>query len=470
MFVDREKELEDLQQRYATGRPEFFVLYGRRRVGKTALLREFVEDKPHLFFTAAQVRDSDNREAFRRSLLRTLPDLPLKDMELTSWDAALEVIASVARRKRLVLILDEFPYLCEGNASLPSILQRWWDTAGRRTKIFLVLSGSYVSFMEKQVLAERSPLYGRRTGQLKLRPLPAWAVSRFFPGWSTRDRLTAFGLLGGIPGYLERFDPGKSWRVNLLREAFRPQGFLFEEVPFLLRMELDHVATYLSLLTAIAAGATRLTEIAARSKMTPTSLTPYLGTLQELGLVRREVLFTETRPDKSKRGIYRIDDPFVAFWCRFVLPQQSLIQSWQGRTAFKDLVEPYLDTHLGGIFEEVCRRFVAGRWMERFGDPVRRVGRLWGREYDFDLVAEAADRDVFRFLVGECKWWRSPVGVNVLEKLKWNLHYLPDSIRENARLVLFGSSGFTPALRRRAAGERVVLVSGKELLDPAGAL
>jgi AAA+ ATPase superfamily predicted ATPase len=248
MFVNREAELAWLGERHQGKKAELLVLYGRRRIGKSALLREFGRGKPHVYFVASQVREPDNLDQFREALAAARPDPLLDSLRFNSWDAALAHLTRVAERERFVVVLDEFPYLCQDNPALPSVFQKWWDTAGHSSRLMLVLCGSQIGFMEKEVLAERSPLFGRRTGQSRLGPLLPWEAARFIPGWPARDQLTAFGILGGVPAYLERINPDQTLKANLLREALKPQGFLYDEVHFLLRTELTQITTYLSLL------------------------------------------------------------------------------------------------------------------------------------------------------------------------------------------------------------------------------
>lgn len=465
MFLNRVRELEGLNQRYRDGRAELFVLYGRRRVGKSALLREFCRDKGHVYFLASQVREPDNLDQFREALAATRPDPLLDSLRFNSWEAALAYLARLGESERFIVVLDEFPYLCQDNPALPSLLQKWWDTAGKNSKLFLVLCGSQISFMEHEVLAERSPLYGRRTGQERLGALLPWDAARFFPHYSVRDRLTAYGILGGIPAYLERFRPDQSLKANLMREALNSQGFLCDEGHFLLRTELTQIATYLSLLKAVAGGSTRVTEIATRAGIPATAAAKYLGTLRELGLIRRDVPFTEPHPEKSKRGVYVVGDPFVAFWCRFVLPHQSLIQAGQGETVWREFIKPNLDTHLGVMFEEVCRQYVLHRWADRHGAAPRRVGRLWTGEYDMDVMAELAAGKERPILIGECKWWKAMVGRNVLDELKAHAQLLPIEWQRNLRFAIFSLAGFTDELRSTADREGITLVEGEKLLE-----
>ncbi len=463
-FVNRNTELKGLGDRYADDRAELFVLYGRRRTGKTALLREFCRGKGHVYFLAAQLRELDNLRQLKHDLLAVYPDPLLASIEFTGWDVALGYLAKLAEHKQFICVLDEFPYLCQENPALPSILQRWWDTTGKHTHLYLILCGSHVGFMENEVLAERSPLYGRRTGQLRLGPLLPWDAALFFPQYTPREKLTAYGILGGIPAYLERFSSTRSIQQNLLREALNGQGFFFEEVNFLLRTELNHIATYLSILKAVAGGATRASEIASRAGLSATGAMKYLGILREMGLLRRDVPATEAYPDKSKRGLYLVDDPFITFWCRFILPYQGLIQAGQGETVWEQYIKPQLNTHLGHVFEEVCRLFVLHRWHDVYGGTPLRVGRWWSGDKEIDLYAELDQQGKAITLVGECKWWQKPMGENQLEELHRKASAVPGASARNFKYALFSASGFTEALQQRAGNEGVVLVDANDLL------
>ncbi len=262
MFIGREPETQFLEELSSSGKPELFVLYGRRRVGKTELLQQFCRGRRAVYFLAAQVREKDNLRAFRDALQEGIDDPLAGSVEFPDWTAALNFVAERARDERLVVVLDEFPYLCESTKGLPSQLQRFWDTRGKASKLMLVLCGSQVSFMENEVLAERSPLFGRRTAQRRLEPLSPESVLPFFPKWSMRDRVLAYAILGGMPAYLRRFDDSRSLFENVARECLRPEGYLFDEVQFLLRSELSNPATYNSLLAAIARGSEKVGDIA----------------------------------------------------------------------------------------------------------------------------------------------------------------------------------------------------------------
>ena len=355
------------------------MLYGRRRVGKTELLQQFCGERRAVYFLAAQVRDRDNLRSLRAAISEGLGDPLAASVEFPDWTAALTFLSERSGAERLVCVLDEFPYLCESNKSVPSQLQRFWDTVGKHSKLMLVLCGSQVSFMEKEVLAERSPLFGRRTGQKRLEPLAPRATLDFFPAWPMTERVLAFAMLGGMPAYLRRFDDRRSLRENVLREVLRPEGYLFEEVQFLLRSELTHPATYNSLLSAIARGSARLNDISLEAGVDSTTANKYLHVLRDLSLVSREIPLTDPDPLRSRRGTYRIDDRFLQFHFRHLQPHHSLIHAGRGARIFEQFIEPDFarlvdDARVDFILDHLRREA-----SEAVGDEILEVGRFPGR-------------------------------------------------------------------------------------------
>ena len=353
MFIGRDHELDVLVELAEGQSPELFVLYGRRRVGKTELLQRFCEGRRAVYFQAAQVREKDNLRAFRDALADVLGEA-VGAVTFEDWHAALRFTADRADGERLVVVLDEFPYLCEANKGLPSILQRFWDSTGKKSKLMLVLCGSQVSFMEEEVLSERSPLFGRRTAQRRLQPLPPPDTIGFFPNWSVEDRVLAYGILGGMPAYLRRFDDSRTLSQNIYREVLRPEGYLFEEVQFLLRNELTSPATYNSILSAVAHGERKVGDIALMVGVDSTTANKYLSVLRDLGLVERVIPITETDPLRSRRGSYHISDRFLAFHFRHVQPNVSLINAGRGARVLEESVQPDFDR----LFDEARLEFV----------------------------------------------------------------------------------------------------------------
>jgi AAA+ ATPase superfamily predicted ATPase len=375
VFVGRKNEMLVLDQMYDSGEAELFVLYGRRRVGKTELLQQFCEGRRGIYFMAAQVREKDNLRAFRDALREGLGDPLLEGIEFPDWTTALAFAAERTGDERLVLVLDEFPYLCESSKGLPSQVQRFWDTRGKRSQLMIVLCGSHVSFMEKEVLAEQSPLFGRRTGQRHLEPLEPEEALRFFPNWGVEDAVLAYSMLGGMPAYLRRFDDKKTLEENVLREILRPEGFLFDEVQFLLRAEFASPATYNSLLAAVARGEERVGDIALSVGIDSTTANKYLSVLRELRLVAREIPITDPDPLRSRRGRYAIADRFLAFHFRHLQPNLSLIHAGRGARVLERFVRP----DYARLYDEARVQFVLSHLRrhaaELVDDEIVEVGR-----------------------------------------------------------------------------------------------
>ncbi len=379
VFLGRDRDLAYLNELHDSGKPELFVLYGRRRVGKTELLQRFCGERKAVYFLAAQVRDRDNLRAFRLTAAEALGDPLAASVDFPDWGAALGFLAERAGGERLVVVLDEFPYLCEANKSLPSQIQKFWDTRGKNSSLLLVLCGSQVSFMEREVLAERSPLFGRRTGQRRLEPLAPLATLDFFPKWKLEQRVLAYSILGGMPAYLRRFDDSRTLEDNLLREILRPEGYLFEEVQFLLRHELTNPATYNSLLASIARGASRLSDISLDVGVDATTANKYLHVLRELDLVEREIPLSDPDPMRSRRGSYRIADRFLQFHFRHVQPNVSLIHAGRGARVLEEFIRP----DVGRLIDEARLDFVLDHMRreaaELVGEEILEIGRHPGK-------------------------------------------------------------------------------------------
>ncbi|MFT7667791.1 MAG: AAA+ ATPase superfamily predicted ATPase [Planctomycetota bacterium] len=378
MFIGRSSELAVLNE-LADGRSaELFVLYGRRRVGKTELLQQFCAGRRAVYFQAAQLREKDNLRAYRDALADGL-DESIAAVQFPDWETALEFTCERADGKRLVVVIDEFPYLCEANKGLPSVLQRFWDKRGKNSSLMLVLCGSQVSFMEEHVLSEKSPLFGRRTAQKRLFPLAPPATIGFFPKWSVKDRMLAFSILGGMPAYLRRFDDTRSLRENVMREILRPEGYLFEEVQFLLRNELSSPTTYNSILASVARGDRKVGDVALAVGIDSTTANKYLTVLRDLGLVRRLIPITDPNPLRSRRGTYHIADRFVDFHFRHVSPAVTLVNAGRGSRVMEQSVEP----DFGRLFDEARLEFVLDH-LEReaaeiVGEEITEHGRFDGR-------------------------------------------------------------------------------------------
>ena len=467
MFVDRTDELATLDRAYRSGRAELFVLYGRRRVGKTELLQVFCADKPHLFFVATLASDAEQLATFSQAIWRFTHAEAPAGFTFPSWEAALAALADLPGRP--VVVLDEFTYLISGNKAIPSILQKVWDGVLRRTQVMLILCGSYIGMMEREVLAYQAALYGRRTGSKLLEPLRLRSAAAFFPGYSPMERIAAWAVLGGMPYYLQAFTDGLGVLENVRSQILDTRGLLYNEPLLLVSEELREPRNYFSVLHCIAHGHTRVGAIAQHAGVgVPSTVGAYLDVLQRMRLVERQVPATERQPDKSKKGIYRICDPFLRFWFRYVHPHRGSLEIGLGDAVLQQRVVPTFAQYVSYAFEDAAREHVADLAAQgRLPFLPERIGSWWDRHTEIDVVAVSdADGAV---LVGECKWWDSPVGMNVLEELRRKAMLLPLEGRwTHVWYALWSKAGYTPEVQALAGEEGVLLMRVEDLLEEGG--
>ena len=455
IMIDREVERAWLEERLATDDRQLLVLYGRRRVGKTTLVSDVLDDcgLTSVYYLCDQRGIDHNARAFARACTATLDDVP------PAVDDFTDAFTYLTRRVDgpFVVALDEFSYLVETDDTITSVFQRIVDETLAGTEISLVLLGSSISMMEEGVLSYESPLYGRRTGQWRLEPLTLGQAAGFFPAYDAEELIRAYGAVGGIPAYLEQFEPERSFADNVETHILSKGSFLFEEPEFLLRQELREPGTYLSILEAIAHGATRVSEIANEIDRDASSLSGYLGNLSRLGLIDRETPVT----DPDARGVYRLTDHFLRFWFRYVLPNRGTLERGQ-TTAVRASIMETLPSHTSWTFEAVCRQAVRSS-----GVPVGcdRVGRWWYDDNEIDVVGVNAGTETL--LLGECKWTVEPVGRDLLV----DLETLGPDVRwrgedRTVQYALFARAGFTEGLMA-VADERddLFLATPADILD-----
>ncbi len=444
MFVDRVSELELLEKRYASGKAEFFVLYGRRRVGKTELLARFCEGKRSIFFVSDLGSEISLRTALSAAVNTTLFGPNQMNAVYSTWEDLLHALAQAAQGKRLVVVLDEFPYLVTAHPPLATILQRVWDQTLKNTQIMLILCGSYIGMMEEMVLGYQAPLYGRRTAQYLLEPLQFKDVRLFYPYFPLEDQVRAYAVYGGTPAYLQTIQSQQSLQDNVLDGILTRGSFLYDEVRFVLQQELREPRNYFAILQAIAAGKTRLNDIKQATGLE--GATAYLDTLQQLHLVERIVPVTETQPQKSRRGIYRLKDHYLRFWFRYVHPNRSQLELGGAQIILENQVMPEIDHFSSLTFEEVCQQFF---WQAGISEklpfvPIN-VGNWWNASEEVDLVV-LGENDA---ILVECKWTSKPVGIDILADLERKAQLVkPELGDRQIRFALCSRSGFTPQLMK----------------------
>ena len=480
MFIGREQELEFLNSKYKSTGGQLIVLYGRRRVGKTETLREFCKGKPHVFFSCTQTTEKVQLRNFSNRMLKENIPAGRYLSEFGDWESAFRSVLELPYgEEKKLLVIDEFPYMCRGNKSIPSILQNLWDGELRDANVMIILCGSAMSFMEKELLAEKNPLYGRATGIYKMKEMGFYDAAKFFPDYSPRDKVLAYAVLGGIPHYLRQWDPQLSVDENIKENILTKGCILYSEVDFLLHQELRETPIYNSIIEAVALGNTKLNDISQKSLVDDTSKTSvYLRNLIELGIVEREFSVDAKLREQANanRGTYRLTDNFFRFWYAFGFSNFSQLEDGDVEGVYEYVVKPALHKFASIAFEDVCREFVRqkqkenalpfryakmGRWMGK--TTVRDEKALNGlrvAETEIDLLC--IDRDAKQYLVGECKFKKNPFSyaeyLDTLAKL--------EPLKKDAAFyyALFSESGFEQKVIDCAENNRTQLFSLEQIV------
>ena len=292
-FVDRESEMTTLQNEYERSGSALVVLYGRRRVGKTTLITEFIRDKRALFFLASEESEVQNRNAFREKAAEFIDSDLLRNADVKNWDTIFRAIADTFFDTKPVIVIDEFQYIGKSNPAFPSVFQRIWEEVLKEKSVMVILCGSLISMMESQTLSYNSPLYGRRTAQIRLKQIPFYYYRHFFQDKSRKELIEMYAVTGGVPKYIELFSSGKDIYESIQNCVLNRSGYLYDEPNFLLQQEVSEIGSYFSLMKAIAAGNSKLSAISKVLEIKATSLTKYLKTLIDLDILEREVPVTE---------------------------------------------------------------------------------------------------------------------------------------------------------------------------------
>jgi AAA+ ATPase superfamily predicted ATPase len=459
-FHDRERELEQLEELWRTDGAQLVTVSGRRRVGKSALLSRFAHGKRAVYLYGTRIAEPDILEnlaiesaaAFGLDYLRSNP--------FPNWSGALDFLTEQVRTQRTLIILDEFPYLCEVTRGLDTLVQRWWDRHGQASNVMLVIAGSTLSFMS-ELTSYAGALHGRRTGQMSVEPFDYTNAARFFAHLEPVDRVRAYACFGGTPAYLRYWRPEWDLAEAVQSTYLRADHLLFREGEDLLRTEFHQEALYASILRAVASGERRPSDIArAAGRQGVNEIAEHLRKLQDLHYLRREVPITEWERPRSQRVQYRLNDPYLRFWFQFVSPNQSALQLGRARPVWESRISPHLDEFAARTaWEEVCTQFLGQTAMVDSGRlRFNRLGRWWDGQDEIDLVGTLDKRVT---LVGECKWSSAPVDERTLLGLRRKALKL--ELDDEPLWVLASRSEFTPELRRRADIDNVLLFTPGEM-------
>ena len=461
MFWDRQAELSTLEQEYQRPRGSLVVIYGRRRVGKTTLIKEFIRDKPAMYFLADERLENVQRRRFQAALSDFCQDPTLSRLGAGDWDTLFELlIQRVDFSRKVVLVIDEFQYLAKSTPGYPSLIQGLWDERLKDMNVMLILCGSLVGMMRRLCLDSGSPLYGRRTGQIRVRPLQFVDYLDVFDA-SFNELVSLYAVTGGVPRYIELLQDGGGTcrdQQDLLGQisdhVLKPGSALYEEPRFLLSGEVTETTTYFSILQTLAGGDHKIGHVARTLEMPTNRLSVYIRTLEDLNFIER--CLPVTAGPKSRRGLYFISDLFARFWFRYVFPNQNYLEI--GRTAHVEtqLRASFDSEYVAQVFEQCCANYL-WRLADQGQLPLvpQKVGRWWSKDQEIDIVAlsqPGADGEPAEILFGECKWTQAPIGLDVLK----SLYHKAQQVRwqqENRRetFVLFSRAGFQEALLERAS-------------------
>ncbi len=474
MFIGREYELDFLNERYESDNAEFIVLYGRRRVGKTELLSEFCKGKKHIFYTCNEYTNAKQLSEFSGKFLPTNPEVARIVKQFSDWESAFSFLGEYDQSEKMVVVIDEFPYMVKGDESIPSVLQNLWDHNLKNKNIMLILSGSSMSFIENELLAYKKPLYGRTTATYKLEPMPYYDAVKFFPDYSDEDKAIAYSILGGIPHYLRQFDAKLSIEANIKKKILTKSAQLYDEVEFLLHQELREPAVYITIIEAIAFGCNKYTEIGEKSHVDGTKLSSYLKNLVELGIVIRELPALSKEKDNVKRsqGEYVLADSFFRFYYSYVYPHKAELDTNNVESVWKYCIKDNLHHFASKAFENMSISYLRrlnGR--EALPCYFTSFARWWGKvtkkdekgkprstSEEIDVVAVDMTGNIH--LVGECKFTNAPFDLSQLNATK-EKHPFAGTVQ----YYLFSLNGFTDAVIATAESDHTIhLVTLSDIL------
>jgi len=434
-FIGRKQELKALEKAFKDPLSTFLPVYGRRRVGKSELIKHFIKNRQALYFQGKQAPSKLQIKEFLQNGALALNQPLLAQASVDNWQQALSLVVDQASpRKKLILVLDEFQWTAEACPELPSVLQSLIDNDwGGTQRVMLILCGSFLGFMEKEVLGEKSPLYGRRTGQILLKPFSYLEAGQFHPGWSYKDKAKAFGICGGVPYYLKFFSQGDSIETNIRKNFLNEFSALAREPEFLLREELKELKNYFGILTALSSGAATNREIARITGVEERTLFYYLKSLLDLGYIAKHYPLLGSKPI-AQQVRYQISDPLLRFWFRFIYPNGSAIYQMEEKNSFMNLIKPDLDSYFGYCFETLCKEALGYLYRKEDLSCTYEIGEFWNKEIQIDVVGYRQDGFID---ICECKWGKVASTPKLLNELKRKISSYPNSSNKTIKGRLF---------------------------------
>lgn len=419
-------------------------------MGKTSLINEFLKrHKDTLYFLVTEESETQNLNAFKLQVAEYTDNELLKSANV-DWLTVFKTLVNYKTETKKIVVMDEFQYIGKANSAFPSILQKVWDTLLQGANIMLILCGSLISLMKSQTLDYGSPLYGRRTAQIKLKQIAFKHYGEFYNDMTAEQLIPFYAVTGGVPKYIEVFQGYKDVYEAIRENVLNRQSFLYEEPYFLSQREVTGIGSYFSLIKTIAMGNRKLSEIASSLGVKTTSLTKYLKVLTDLDLVEREVPATEVSPEKSKSGLYRITDNYIAFWFKYIYPYRSYLEKGEDEYVMAKIKEGFIQNFASFVYEDVCREKMWELFAEGKTFSFEKVGRYWGRKAgEIDIVAIGSEEK--NLILGECKYTTKEKGLELLHALQGKTPtILSLTGAESVQYVIFSSAGFTKGLRDEA--------------------
>ncbi len=463
MFIGRNFEIAELNRLYDTDTFQFAVIYGRRRIGKTTIINEFIKGKEVIYFTGVESNEKQNLANFSRSIIEYETGQE-SDLIYPSFQSAFEQVFRLAQKNRIVLVIDEYPYVARSAGSLASTLQMLIDKNRELSKLFIILCGSSMSYMEDEVLSYKAPLYGRKTAQFKIQPFDFRETCEYLKDFTDSDKALIYGIIGGTPQYLSYVDSKADIKNNIKSLYLKSTSPMFDEPNSLIKLEMKDPAAYTAIISAIADGYTKLGDIASKAGISTALCANNIRQLISLGIVRKELPMGE---HKTKKTLYSLEDNMFKFWYRFIPENISAINLRATDAVYSNRIAPFLSEYMGYIFEDIAKQYL---WGLLINDkcPVRftSLGRWWGAderrktETEIDIMGiENKDKALF----GECKWTNKPADKAVLDSLleKGELFNFP-----NKYYYLFSKAGFTDSCVEAARQNRnITLVSYADIAE-----
>lgn len=457
-FINRQSELKMLEKQYksGSGNGNLIILYGRRRLGKTALIKEFIRNKKSAYYMADRAAEKAQMSSFLLAVSESISEPTLASASYSTW---YDIFAAFDRLRpkdeKFILVIDEYQYLCQTQPAFSSFVQKWWDEHWQNQNIILILCGSVASMMHRETLSASAPLYGRASATILLKPMKFRSLNEFFKReQDTSSLVEFFSLCGGVPRYINLVSNYENYITALEELVLSPEGVLYSEAKNILRDEISVPNVCWSILNAIASGSTRISELGARLSLPANQLTRYIELLIDLQLVRRTVPVLESNPLKSKKGVYSVCDPFFRLWFGTIYPYESFLEIGKSKMVLQR-IRGRLINHIANCYEDICAENIMS---DTQASSCLKIGRQWAGNYEIDIAG--VDEQGKLALVGECKWTAQKVGVALLHELREKVMGNSLPVSENCKYILFSKTGFSEELIEKSRLDgRIVLRS-----------